>query len=373
MPKPKNWEKITMTDISSAALPPTGEKSQEETAQSEVKIDPFNIEDIDSGQAMQNMLLQYVARIRQLKSGLSSSHKENDQVINEYIMQNLELQNLNKNLENQVKKRTRELEDAKAKLESSNETLHQTNVLLEEQKRQLQEVGEMKEALMQMIVHDLKNPLTAILGTLALFNKNSYGLNADVYRLLVNSYGHSNQLLAMIEEILLLARMQTKEFRLKPESCDLVTLAGNCLALMRETPAAKNANLVFRSQEQKLCLQLDVHIIERVINNLLNNALKYAPKTSEITLGISRQTETAAVSVTNWGKPIPSKYHASIFELFTRVDKDTRQFSGTGLGLAFTKLAVMAHQGSIKVVSPVPPKNIGACFCFTLPLQSAVS
>jgi len=332
--------------------------------------EPVNVDEIDSGRALQKILIQYTSRIRQLKDGLTSSHKENDHVVDEYLMQNLELINLNKSLEYKVKERTRELEVANVKLEVTNQNLKNANQLLEDQAHQLKELNEAKEALMHMIVHDMKNPLTAILGTLTLFNKNSFNLNPDIHELLLSAHRHGIKLLSMIEEILMISRMKTKEFKLKPERANLIDTLLYSIDLMKKTVVLKNLKFHFEPEWQTLTVQMDVQIIERVINNLLNNAIKYAPQNSEILLEVEPKSDSVTVSITNWGEPIPEEYHQKIFELFSRVKKEDTQFSGTGLGLAFSKLAIEAHSGTLEVISPVPPMEIGACFRFSLPLTT---
>ncbi|MCD4813424.1 hypothetical protein K8S19_07015 [bacterium] len=329
-----------------------------------------NLKEIDSGQALQTLLLHYTARIRQLKEGLSFSQKENDHMVDESLMQNLELINLNKNLEYKVKERTRELGITNVKLEVTNQNLETANRLLEEQAQQLKELDETKEALMHMVVHDMKNPLTAILGTLTLFKKNDYTLPQDIHCLLKNSHGHGIKLLSMIEEFLMISRMKTKEFKLKSEQVNLIKVIHTSIDMMKQTVTQKNLRFDFQPPEPTLDLQIDIQIIERVINNLLNNAIKYSSKNQAITLSVERLATSVQIAVTNRGPVIPRQYHLKIFELFSRVNKDDKQYSGTGLGLAFSKLAIKAHGGTLEVISPAPPQDDGACFCFTLPFNT---
>jgi K+-sensing histidine kinase KdpD len=352
-------ESDNTTERKSSASP--GSASQQYSGPS------MNVDEVDSGRALQHILFQYTTRIRQLKNGISSSNRENDHMVDEYIMQNLELVNLNKNLEYKVKERTRELEVANVKLEVMNTNLIDANARLGEQTLQLEQLNEAKEALMHMVVHDLKNPLTAILGTLTLFSRNSFTLPQNIHEMLLGAHANGIKLLSMIEEILMISRMKTKEFNLKLERTNLIQTVFTSVDMMKKTSMHKKLNFVFQPSQQELPLTMDVQLIERVINNLLNNAIKYAPKDSEILVEVTSSEERVMVGVTNWGDPIPKEHHTKIFALFTRVKKEDTQLSGTGIGLAFCKLAVEAHHGTLGIVSPVPPKDNGVCFQFSLP------
>lgn len=311
---------------------------------------PLNVDGIDSGKALLELQKKYTARINQLKSEISLYRKEADHVVDENLYQNLELITLNKNLEIKVKERTYELEKANEKL---------------------RDLNQVKESLMHMIVHDMKNPLTAMLGTLILFTRNNFGVKEEMHQLLVDSHAHGIKLLSMIDQILMISRMQTNEFKLKHEYKDIIPLICESIDMMSKTTGdnVKNLTFTFLPQEEPLQVYMDGQTIERVMNNLLNNAIKYAPKNSEIHVSLMQTEASAVITITNWGDPIPEHYQDRIFELFCRVKKEDTQFSGTGLGLTFCKLAVEAHGGTIFVTSPVAPKDHGARFTFSIPLD----
>jgi len=314
--------------------------------------EPFNVDEIDSGLALKDLFYKYVTRIKHLKAEISVYKKETDNIVDENLIQNLELITLNTNLELKVKERTRELELANEKL---------------------RDLGQAKESLMHMIVHDMKNPLTAILGTLILFTRNDFGVASEMHQLLIDSHSHGIKLLSMIEQILMISRMQTNEFELKPSNSDIISLIYGSIDLMTKTLAGnpKQLSFSFSPPQDSLMVTMDTQIIDRVLNNLLNNAIKYAPRNSEIHVALMITQASAVVSVTNWGDPIPENYQKKVFELFCRVKKEESQFSGTGLGLTFCKLAVEGHGGTIYVTSPIPPKEHGARFTFSLPLERA--
>ncbi len=314
-----------------------------------------NLDDIDSGLLLQTALQKYTARIRHLKAELISSKKETDNIADDTLMQNLELLTLNESLELKVKERTQELASSYTELEK--------------QSQLLQELAEIKDALMHMIVHDMKNPLTAILGTLHLFHKNPGHLPPQLHELLVSARVHGLTLLSMIEEILIVSRMQSQEFKLQLDRWNLISVIRKSVDMMAKTVSSKQLSFCFSPLASELKLVMDGQLIERVLNNLLNNAIKYSPRQSDILLEVAVMNNLAEIKVTNWGPTIPEKYHQSVFDLFCRVDCQSTKFSGTGLGLTFCKLAVEAHGGNISLVSPVPGHDQGVVFCFTLPLN----
>ncbi|NTV53086.1 MAG: HAMP domain-containing histidine kinase [Candidatus Firestonebacteria bacterium] len=315
-------------------------------------------------EGMRSLVKKCRARERQLKFEIESRQEENDGVIADNLKQNeelralnVELQKFNLELEAKVQARTLELEASKH--------------ALEEHAQKLQELGVAKEALMHMIVHDMKNPLTVVLGTLGLFKNQTHNLESELHGMLINSFGQAQKLLSMIEEILFISRMQTKEFQLKPRQVDLKNLVGECTRTMEKTLGRKNLRFSVSLPPGPCLVMADPDMVERVVNNLLNNSIKYAPGESEICVTLNFANNVPTLGVANHGDPIPREYHEKIFELFTRVNAKDTQLSGTGLGLAFCKLAVEAHGGSLWVTSPLDTEDQGACFSFTLPSVSA--
>ena len=107
--------------------------------------------------------------------------------------------------------------------------------------------------------------------------------------------------------------------------------------------------------------------IERVVTNLVDNAVKYTPNGGQITLAARAEAEHLLLSVTDTGPGIPEEQRQRIFERFAQVKGDTRARRGFGLGLAYCRLAVEAHGGRIWVEPG--PGGVGSRFAFTLPIS----
>lgn len=295
------------------------------------------------------------ARNRQLQLEIATRRKESERIIAENLRQNEELHILNSSLEEKIKERTRQLE-------ASNQTLEKKN-------QELESLTETKEAMMHMMVHDLKNPLTSILGTLALAQNPKLNLDPSLREVLQDGNQMAHKLLAMIEGILDISRMRSKEFKIQAAQTDLVRLMQQTVALMTAMADGKKIPLTFLPPAEPVMAMVDAALVERVLGNLISNGLKYAPQGSSLDLRLKIAEGEAVISVINWGVPIPAEYHEKIFELFARVDSQNKGIRGTGLGLAFCKLAAEAHQGKISVESPVSPHDHGAQFRLSLPLN----
>lgn len=307
-----------------------------------------------SDPVLRKFLRKQQARIRQLQQEIVSRQEDNETVILQNIKQTEELHKWMNTLDQKVIERTRSLE-------LSQKTLAEQNT-------KLQELVETKEALTHMIVHDMKNPLTAILGTLCLFRNKRFATDPAGMEFITSAHLQTVKLICMVEEILTISRMQSKEFTIQPAPANLIELVRQSLSLMNQLTAGKKLQFRFQTGLQELWVAIDFQMVERIINNLLNNAIKYAPDPSEIVVEVNEREGQAWVSVTNWGDPIPEQFHKRLFDLFFRVNAQDKVHSGTGLGLAFCKLAVEAHHGSIYVESPVSPDPTGARFHFSLPL-----
>jgi two-component system, sensor histidine kinase and response regulator len=302
------------------------------------------------------LVKKHEARQRQLHGEILSRREENEVMVAENLRQNEALRELNAELDGKVQARTCELLASKEALQAQNQ--------------KMAELGQAKEALMHMVVHDMKNPLTAVMGTLGLCRGNRVQVAPEIKELLVGAHVQSVKLLCMVDEILTISRMQSKEFEVHPEPMDMVSLVQQSMSMMSLTTGGKKVTFRFEPTLSELWVSGDYPTIERTLNNLLNNAIKYAPADSEILLEVTPQGDRARLGVTNWGDPIPPESQDKIFDQFYRVKADVAKYAGTGLGLTFCRLAIQAHGGTIGVESPVPPHANGACFFFTLPLAA---
>jgi two-component system sensor histidine kinase KdpD len=305
---------------------------------------------------MQAVIRKYQSRVRQLRKEIEARREENALIINENLQQNEELRSINVVLDKKIQDRTCDLESSKQQLEAQNQAL--------------QEVNETKEAMMHMIVHDMKNPLTSVMGALILVQKVKSDLPQDIKDLLKDAHVQAIKLRTMMDDILTISKMKSNEFQVELVDVDLISLVQQSVLLMNTVKGEKDVTIEFQSELRELIVSMDFQMIERVINNIINNAIKYAPAGTAIKLQVVREGSHALVTISDRGEGIPSSHHEKIFEMFTRVKPQDKKISGTGLGLAFCKLAIEAHSGRIWVSSPLPGETRGTMFHFTLPLSN---
>ena len=244
--------------------------------------------------------------------------------------------------------------------------LEQRNRQLETLNGQLREAEHTREMLTSAIVHDLKNPLTAILaGTKILLN--SHGLDADAHELVEDLFTSADSMHRMT--LVLLDVAMTPEPRLVARRADarladLVAQASRTALLYARFSGHRVAA---EASDPEGIVNVDAGLVVRTLENLLDNALKYAPSGTVVRL-IARASKDGGLSarVEDSGRGIPPEYRERIFEREARLDRDVdvHARSSRGLGLAFCHLAVGAHGGRIWVEDNQPKGNV---FCVELP------
>ncbi len=244
------------------------------------------------------------------------------------------------------------------------ERLQRTNLNLRESER-------VRDNLTHMVVHDLRNPITALMGGLdVLLMALSDKMTDDEKRLLQNAR-HSNKiLLRLVNEILDINKMEAGKFELSLAATNIADLIIQNTEAMQAAAELEGQRLEVGLSSTEILVNCDGQLIGRVIANLLTNAFKHTPEGGVITttLEINAAADTVTVSVIDTGAGIPPDYQQRIFEKFTQVQGSKKR--GTGLGLTFCKMVVEAHGGKIWVESEL---GKGSKFSFTLPIAGPTS
>lgn len=229
-----------------------------------------------------------------------------------------------------------------------------------------------KRDLTHMIVHDLKNPLTGVLGSLeyiGIMAKNN--LTPDQNKMVSLGAKSGRELLRMIQNLLDLAKMEEGRLEIRGERLSLLELAGQCVDDL-EAAILKEKKMISVEVDKNLPKAwADRDLVHRVLGNLLTNALKHTPQGTEISIHVrlSEDKTQLVMSVRDNGEGIPLEFQKKIFDKFSQAEAKKHHYRvGSGLGLTFCKLAIEAHGGKIWVES-VPGK--GSEFAFALPLAPA--
>jgi signal transduction histidine kinase/Tfp pilus assembly protein PilF len=266
---------------------------------------------------------------------------------------------LNKKLE----KKNTEIIEQKHKLEQSNLALSDFSIEIMHQKeeittqaeslsnaiKQLKELQEFKEGMTAMIVHDLKNPLNTILNQ----TKN------------ITVYDSANQMLNMVNNILDLQKYENTNLPITKRTMIINSVLEDALYNTRYLTEQKNIRIKNQTP-RKYEVQADPELMERVFTNLLSNAIKYSPLNATIKIKAHKIDSTyLKISILDNGPGISENEKNLIFEKFTQlISHNLGHLRSTGLGLAFCKMAIEAHQGKIGVEEN---NEGGAIFWFTIP------
>ena len=228
--------------------------------------------------------------------------------------------------------------------------------------QQLQRLEELRFELVQMVVHDMRGPLTGILGYAQLLEFAS-GLDSGSRDYLKTITALSSNLREMVSSILDVSRLETDELALSTRQTDLVCLLREELELVRPLHPAP----MEWTGPEVMNIVCDSELIRRVFSNLLTNARKYNPEDMPIKVSLFSFEDQVRVEVRDHGPGVPEELRSSIFEKFCQVeDARTRKSYSSGLGLTFCKLVVEKHGGHIGIDPPIGGK--GSIFWFELPI-----
>ena len=246
--------------------------------------------------------------------------------------------------------------------------LKAVNEEMREANRKLRELEALKEDLINMVVHDMKNPVTnTMMGLDMVENDREARLTEQQNEFLRLAKRNQYKLSEMMNNLLEISKLESGAVEINAVNTDMLDLVNRTVerhaALMR--PDGKTVAVEVDPAAQ--WIKADPRLVERIVSNIVSNAIKHSPPDGEIIVRVAPGPENggAEVSIRDFGEGIPKEYHEQIFEKFCQAG--LREFghkTDTGLGLAFCKMAVEAHGGKIRVESE-PGK--GSCFTFSLP------
>ncbi len=231
----------------------------------------------------------------------------------------------------------------------------------------LRQLQEQQEDLLKAISHDLRSPLTVVLGHgQFLYQALSRGKANLRRRHCADAIlTAARQMNAMIQNLVDSARMETGELELEKSAIHVPALVQDVKQRLAEILDVERVKIV-AAREVPLVLA-DPDRLERIVTNLLSNALKYSGPSTEVTVQVSLQGESVVTSVSDHGEGIAALDLAQLFHRYGRTEQSRRRQDSLGLGLFITKGLVEAHGGRIWVESEV---GKGSTFHFSLPVAS---
>jgi NtrC-family two-component system sensor histidine kinase KinB len=226
-----------------------------------------------------------------------------------------------------------------------------------------------RELITETLVHDLRSPLSAILGAAALLQENLEEKDKldDVSRQSLQVAQRAGaRVMSLVESLLEISRMQSGRMELSLSPVNLYTLAAAILADCQQQ--AIDLGIILRNEipSDLPTIRADPTKLGRVFANILDNALKFTPSGGQVSFLADLQADgRIAVRIRDTGPGIPEEYRQKIFERFTQVPGRVGRRRGSGLGLTFCRLVMEAHGGSIR--AEAGPSG-GSVFVLTLPV-----
>ncbi len=224
----------------------------------------------------------------------------------------------------------------------------------------------MRANLLRAISHDLRTPLTSISGNADNLLSNSASFDEETKKLIYNDiYNDSVWLTNLVENLLSVTRLEDGNMKLN-KSAELIDEIIS-EALNHTSNRSAEHNIKVCENDNIMLVDVDARLIVQVIINVVDNAIKYTPKGSEITISTERRNDMLSVSISDNGEGIADDVKDKVFDMFyTGANKIADSRRSLGLGLSLCKSIITAHGGEIFVNDNVPH---GAVFTFTLPIK----
>jgi len=223
-----------------------------------------------------------------------------------------------------------------------------------------------KQELADLLVHDLKSPITGILTNVS-FALTSSALPTESWEALHDAVSAAESMLRMVMNLLDISRSEDGCLRANLADVDLLALIEQVRAGMEPRAKLESRQLEVEPSAGRVLLLADGDLLRRVLENLLDNCLKYAPRGSPVRIGVERADGVLRIRVKDQGSGIPPAERTRIFDKYAQLGASAPARMSRGLGLTFCKHATEAHGGRIWVENNHPT---GSVFVVELPTPS---
>jgi len=221
-----------------------------------------------------------------------------------------------------------------------------------------------KNELITNVAHDLRTPLTSIIGYLELLCTKKDLPDHVRQQYTEIAFAKSRKLQQLINDLFGFTKLNYGKISMRISRIDIVKLLSQLLTEFYPNFAEKELTYDLESNVPAFFITADPDLLARLFDNLVNNAIKYGADGKQIRVKINAQPKTVVVSVINYGKVIPKEELPLVFEKFYRVEQSrSSKTGGTGLGLAIAKNIVELHNGTIEATSDLS----GTAFTVTIP------
>ncbi|HEX7483710.1 MAG TPA: HAMP domain-containing sensor histidine kinase, partial [Candidatus Saccharimonadales bacterium] len=267
--------------------------------------------------------------------------EENNVVITALYDENNDLQGFAKVTRNLTERKVNE------------DNLRSTNVLLQEQQKELQRLNESKDEFISLASHQLRTPATAIKQLLGLILEGFEGeIPQNIRNLLEKTYESNERQINIVNSLLKVAQVDSGKVTLRKSSHDLNDVVKSLVKQYAGIIQEKNQSISVNLHEEPVCGYIDEHYYRMALENILDNASKYTEPGGDIAITSKFVDQQAVISVTDSGVGISPENINSLFVKFNRIPNDmSHKVAGSGLGLYWVEKVIDLHQGKIEVNS----------------------
>lgn len=248
--------------------------------------------------------------------------------------------------------------------------LDQSRKALEESNQKLIELDQIKNRFFANISHELRTPLTLLLAPLeTLLHRRNFPLNDESRQMLQTMHANGMRLLKLINDLLDLVRLESGRIEVKREPVEAAEFIRGIVSAARQMADDKRLHLVASVDPGLGAVLADRDKLEKIVLNLVFNALKFTPSGGQVTLQAARRAQEFVLMVADTGVGISQKNLPHIFDRFWQADgASNRKFQGVGIGLALVKELVEVQGGKVEVQSL---EGKGTTFTVLLPYRAA--
>ncbi len=236
----------------------------------------------------------------------------------------------------------------------------------QEQTELLAELEKMKSNFLSLISHDFKTPIARIQGSAELMLSDAKGLSERQHKAARSILKTSDEMTEFVEALLDITRIENNRVPLNRESRDINSVVRDIIEQKNAFAQEQGIEIQMRL-EPLFAIKIDTKLIRRVISNLLENAIKYSPPGSTVTVSSDESDDYVRISITDQGPGIGPEDQAKVFMKFYRCENDaTKSVKGTGLGLYLARYFIELHEGAIDLKSEI---GKGSTFSVILPVN----